>query len=94
MCQAFIPLLSKNGRIVNVSSTGSSLNQYSKEIQQRFRSSSMTLQDLEGMMQEYQVRGHRRLSLDCADVTRIAPTTALRANVDGRSKPTVLAKHV
>ena len=55
MCQTFIPLLAKDGRIVNVSSTGSSLGQYSKEIQQRFRSSKMTLDDLEGMMQEYQV---------------------------------------
>lgn len=49
-------MLSKNGRIVNVSSTGSSLNQYNKNIQQRFRSSKMTLDDLEELMQEYQVR--------------------------------------
>ncbi|KAL8714948.1 MAG: hypothetical protein Q9225_006489 [Loekoesia sp. 1 TL-2023] len=55
MCQTFIPLLSKNGRIVNVSSTGSSLNGYSPEIQARFRSSKMTLGDLEQMMNEYQV---------------------------------------
>ena len=55
MCQTFIPLLSKTGRIVNVSSVGSSLKQYSKAIQQRFRSSKMTLEGLEGMMQEYQV---------------------------------------
>ncbi|KAI4238009.1 MAG: hypothetical protein L6R40_005820 [Gallowayella cf. fulva] len=55
MCQIFIPLLSKRGRIVNVSSTGSSLSGYSKEIQDRFRSPKMTLQDLEQMMNEYQV---------------------------------------
>ena len=55
MCQIFKPLLSKAGRIVNVSSTGSSLGQYSEEIQQRFRSSTMTLRDLEDLMQEYQV---------------------------------------
>ena len=55
MCQIFKPLLSKSGRIVNVSSTGSSLSQYSEEIQQRFRSPKMTLQDLEDLMQEYQV---------------------------------------
>ncbi|KAL8950789.1 MAG: hypothetical protein Q9222_003196 [Ikaeria aurantiellina] len=55
MCQSFIPILSKTGRIVNVSSTGSSLSGYSKEIQDRFRSSKMTLQGLEKMMQEYQV---------------------------------------
>ena len=55
MCQIFKPLLSKSGRIVNVSSTGSSLGQYSEDIQQRFRSSKMTLRDLEDLMQEYQV---------------------------------------
>ncbi|KAL8691803.1 MAG: hypothetical protein Q9218_003049 [Villophora microphyllina] len=54
MCQTFIPLLSKDGRIVNVSSTGSSLGGYSKEIQDRFRNPKMTLPDLEQMMNEYQ----------------------------------------
>ncbi|KAL8814909.1 MAG: hypothetical protein Q9223_005912 [Gallowayella weberi] len=54
MCRTFIPLLNKNGRIVNVSSTGSSLSGYSKEIQERFRNPKMTLQDLEQMMNEYQ----------------------------------------
>lgn len=61
MCQAFIPLLSKNGRIVNVSSTGSSLSGYSKEIQDRFRSSRMTLADLDQMMNEYQVTNAYRI---------------------------------
>ena len=55
MCQAFIPMLSKRGRIVNISSVGSSLQQYSKNIQQRFRSSKMTLEDLEALLQEYEV---------------------------------------
>ena len=55
MCQIFKPLLNSSGRIVNVSSTGSSLGQYSDEIQQRFRSPKMTLKDLEDLMQEYQV---------------------------------------
>ncbi|KAL8806522.1 MAG: hypothetical protein Q9182_001305 [Xanthomendoza sp. 2 TL-2023] len=54
MCRTFIPLLHKDGRIVNVSSTGSSLSGYSKEIQERFRNPKMTLQDLEQMMNEYQ----------------------------------------
>ncbi|KAL9592303.1 MAG: hypothetical protein Q9179_006853 [Wetmoreana sp. 5 TL-2023] len=54
MCQTFVPTLSKRGRIVNISSTGSSLSGYSKEIQERFRSSKMTLADLEQMMNEYQ----------------------------------------
>ncbi|KAL8850625.1 MAG: hypothetical protein Q9221_004411 [Calogaya cf. arnoldii] len=54
MCQTFIPLLRENGRIVNVSSTGSSLAGYSNEIQQRFRNPQMTLPDLDQMMDEYQ----------------------------------------
>ncbi|KAL8673966.1 MAG: hypothetical protein Q9168_001609 [Polycauliona sp. 1 TL-2023] len=54
MCQTFIPLLKKNGRIVNVSSAGSSLNGYSSKIQQRFRDPNMTLPDLHQMMKEYQ----------------------------------------
>ncbi|CAO1597829.1 hypothetical protein XANCAGTX0491_001623 [Xanthoria calcicola] len=54
MCQTFIPLLKKNGRIVNVSSTGSSLAGYSNDIQQRFRNPKMTLPDLDQMMNEYQ----------------------------------------
>ncbi|KAL8867600.1 MAG: hypothetical protein Q9174_005558 [Haloplaca sp. 1 TL-2023] len=51
MCRTFIPLLSSKGRIVNVSSTGSSLSGYSKELQERFRNPNMTLQDLEQMME-------------------------------------------
>ena len=54
MCQTFMPLLRSDGRIVNVSSTASSLKNYSDSIKARFRSSSMTLEDLENMMIEYQ----------------------------------------
>ncbi|KAL6715510.1 hypothetical protein ACLMJK_006471 [Lecanora helva] len=54
MCQTFIPLLRKTGRIVNVSSTASSLNNYDGEIRNRFRSSDMTFDGLEKLMQEYQ----------------------------------------
>lgn len=69
MCQSFIPLLSQNGRIVNVSSTGSSLGQYSKDIQQRFRSSKMTLEDLEEMMQEYHVLSLLLPFFSCTHIT-------------------------
>ena len=54
MCQAFIPLLHAKGRIVNVSSTASSLRNYGDSIRARFRDSKMTLDDLEKMMTEYQ----------------------------------------
>ena len=56
MCQTFVPLLKKDGRIVNLSSVASSLNPYSKEIQERFRSENMTLADLENLAKEYEVR--------------------------------------
>jgi len=56
MCQAFIPILSKDGRIVNVSSIGSSLGQYSSEVAARFRSAhkQMTLEQLEAFAKEYE----------------------------------------
>lgn len=55
MCQTFIRLLRKDGRIVNVSSTASGLGQYRDDLQHRFRSPKMTLRDLEELVQEYQV---------------------------------------
>ena len=54
MCQTFIPLLRPAGRIVNVSSTASSLSNYSSSIQSRFRSSTLTLEALETLLSEYQ----------------------------------------
>lgn len=54
MCQIFRPLLRPHGRIVNVSSTASSLSNYSPALQSRFRNPTMTLSDLESMMDEYQ----------------------------------------
>lgn len=54
MCQTFHPLLRPHGRIVNVSSTASSLSNYTPALQSRFRSPTMTLSDLEAMVDEYQ----------------------------------------
>ncbi|KAF4547890.1 Short chain dehydrogenase-like protein 23 [Elsinoe fawcettii] len=52
VCLAFLPLLEKStqsggGRIVNVSSTGSALHHYSDTIKSTFRSSSLTLPELD-----------------------------------------------
>ena len=55
MCQAFLPIMRKNGRIVNVSSAGSSLSNYSPDIQERFRNPHKSLQDIETLVQEYEV---------------------------------------
>lgn len=54
VCRAFIPLLRPgSGRIVNVSSTGSMLDPYSKELQHRFRNVK-TLDDVEALAREYE----------------------------------------
>ena len=50
---------------MNVSSTGSSLNQYSHEIQRQFRDPKMTLHDLENLAQRYQV-GVLKRQLACS----------------------------
>lgn len=60
MCQTFIPILRKNGRIVNVSSIGSTLKLYSDDLKKRFRSSELTLQALEDMIVSYQVCCNQR----------------------------------
>jgi hypothetical protein len=59
MCQSFIPLIGiesqGGGRIVNLSSFGSALAPYSKEIQARFRDEKLTLEGLEGIVRDYEV---------------------------------------
>ncbi|KAK5954190.1 hypothetical protein OHC33_004763 [Knufia fluminis] len=52
-CQAFVPHMAKDGRIVNLSSTGSSLNPYSEDKASTFRSIS-SLEDLDNFMHEYE----------------------------------------
>ena len=56
MCQAAIPKLREGGRIVNLSSVGCKLENYSKPIQDRFRKAydGMTLNELEELVQEYE----------------------------------------
>lgn len=53
MCRVFLPLLTPStGRIVNLSSTASSLQHYSSEIQSRFRSST-SASDLDNLASEF-----------------------------------------
>lgn len=54
MCQAFLPHLTPTGRIVNLVSVASQIKSYSPEIQDRFRSPSTTLEDLEHLAQAFQ----------------------------------------
>lgn len=55
MCKAFIPLVGKEGRIVNLSSYSSALSPYSAEIQARFKDEKLTLEKLERIAQDYEV---------------------------------------
>ena len=55
MCQAFLPIMRQNGRIVNVSSVGGTLKNYSSDKQERFRNPNKSLQDIEILVQEYEV---------------------------------------
>ncbi|KAL1305812.1 hypothetical protein AAFC00_003974 [Neodothiora populina] len=62
MCRTFLPFVSASsaGRIVNVSSVGSSLHIYSEQIASRFRNPDMTLAELEDMAREYQSAVERK----------------------------------
>ena len=53
MCQTFIPLLSKNGRIVNLSSIASQLKFYSPQLQARFRDPNTTVETLDDIAKEF-----------------------------------------
>lgn len=53
MCQTFIPLLSKNGRIVNLSSIASQLKFYSPELQARFRDPNCTVETLNDIANDF-----------------------------------------
>lgn len=53
MCQTFIPLLSKRGRIVNLSSIASQLKFYSPEIQARFRDPHATKDTLDDIANDF-----------------------------------------
>lgn len=52
LCSLFLPNIRENGRIVNLSSTASSLKLYSKEIQNRFRSVS-SISQVDNLVDEY-----------------------------------------
>ena len=55
MCLSFLPqIIAAKGRIVNVSSTGSSLDNYSAQIAARFRDTSLDLDGLDALVREYE----------------------------------------
>jgi carbonyl reductase 1 len=55
MCQEFMPILRDGGRIVNVSSQSGLLKYYKPGIAKRFRAPYITLEDVEQLVQEYNV---------------------------------------
>lgn len=55
MCQHFLPLISQNGRIVNLSSIASKLGPYSDTIQSRFRDPKLSLADVDKLAEEFLV---------------------------------------
>ena len=55
MCRTFLPLMAQHGRIVNLSSVGSSLKPYSESIQQRFRNLNATQADLDTLAEDFLV---------------------------------------
>jgi len=55
MCRTFTPLLSKTGRIVNLSSVASSMKPYDEAIRQRFRDPKATLEDLDQIGEDFLV---------------------------------------
>jgi NAD(P)-dependent dehydrogenase (short-subunit alcohol dehydrogenase family) len=57
MSEAFIPLLKKGGRLVNVASVASHLNGYSQETKQKLRDSTHSVSAVSDLVDEYEVSG-------------------------------------
>jgi len=54
-CQAFLPLIKEGGRLVNVSSMASKLHTLkSRELEQEFRSDSLTVSGIDDLMKRFQ----------------------------------------
>lgn len=70
MCRTFLPLMAQDGRIVNLSSVGSSLKPYSETIQQRFRNPNATQADLDTLAEDFLVS--RSLPLPTTSITSLA----------------------
>ncbi|KAJ5478343.1 hypothetical protein N7530_003852 [Penicillium desertorum] len=53
VCQAFLPIMRKNGRIVNVSSQSGQLKYFDHRLQKRFLDPDLTLTELDALVNEY-----------------------------------------
>jgi len=54
MCKTFLPLIKKQGRIVNIASVACHLKIYSEEVQDRFREASKSTEGVEKLLSEYE----------------------------------------
>ncbi|KAJ5868217.1 hypothetical protein N7534_002770 [Penicillium rubens] len=63
VCQAFLPIMRNNGRIVNVSSQSGQLKYFDPSLQKRFLDPDLTLTELDALVNEYSqistLRPHR-----------------------------------
>ncbi|KGO53546.1 Short-chain dehydrogenase/reductase SDR [Penicillium expansum] len=53
VCQAFLPIMRKNGRIVNLSSQSGQLKYFDPSLQKRFLYPDLTLTELDALVNEY-----------------------------------------
>ncbi|KAJ6163338.1 hypothetical protein N7497_003317 [Penicillium chrysogenum] len=53
ICQAFLPIMRNNGRIVNVSSQSGQLKYFDPSLQKRFLDPDLTLTELDALVNEY-----------------------------------------
>lgn len=67
MCDAFIPLLKPEGRVVNVASVGGHLNGYSADAKKRIQDAAASTSDVISLVGEYEVRVHWRGLQDWPD---------------------------
>ncbi|KAI4209323.1 MAG: hypothetical protein LQ351_007749, partial [Letrouitia transgressa] len=61
-CQAFLPIMSPAGRIVNVSSVSGALHQFNQLLQTRLRNPKITLEEVEALAQEYEMDSMRGMA--------------------------------
>jgi NAD(P)-dependent dehydrogenase (short-subunit alcohol dehydrogenase family) len=62
MCDAFIPLVKKGGRVVNVASVGGHLNGYSAEAKKKIQDAAVSTSALMNLVSEYEVSPQERLA--------------------------------
>ena len=54
MCEAFLPLVKSQGRIVNIASVAAHLNGYGKTAEGKIRDSAASLEKVDALLSEYE----------------------------------------